>query len=328
MPALLRRNASPKLRFVHPSHPADGPLPLTCRGWHGFGRRISCLRLRAGKGCTVLQTKAMRLRLFILVAALMLPGSLAAQKRSIWPEKMFEPFKENYFTTGIPLNTSPDYDTNDLAYQVSVRFNVLRLPSDWHFFWGYTQQSLWDVYMPSNPFRANTYTNGLYFYHPLKDERSELLLGYEHRSNGFDSYESRSLDYVFVNYTREFCRFFSAQFMGRFGVGSIGNDYSLEMFDRYEGYLNAALCFHTPDRRFLAKMSVTPLFKGDIPANLTAELAFQPVPRTDWFYITMRYHHGYDENQNDCACPDVFLKRMLRFGLSVQPRSMAGKLFF
>lgn len=270
----------------------------------------------------------MRLRTLILTTALLLTGRLAAQEHSLWPEKMFEPFKENYFLTGIPLNQKPDYNTNDLAYQVSVRFNVLRLPSDWHFFWGYTQQSLWDVYRPSNPFRANTYTNGLYLYHPFRNGRTELLTGYEHRSNGFDSAASRSLDYAFVNLTHEFCSCLSAQIMGRFGVGSIGNDYSLEMFDRYEGYLNAALCCHTPDKRLLAKMSVTPLFRGDIPANLSAELAFQPVPGHDWFYVTMRYHYGYDENQNDCASPDVFLKHMLRVGLSVQPRSMAGKLFF
>lgn len=282
----------------------------------------------------------MRFRFAISVLFALLPCCLSAQqtatpsesamrqRHGIWPDRMFEPFKENYFVTGLPLNAKPSYDTNDLAYQVSVRFNVLTLPADWHFFWGYTQQSVWDVYKPSNPFHSNTYTNGLYFYHPLGDGRTEFLGGYEHRSNGLDSYASRSLDYGFVNVTHEFCSFFTAQLMGRFGIGSIGNDYSLEMFDRYEGYLNAALCFHTPDKRLLAKMYVSPLFKGDIPANVTAELAYQPVPRRDWFYITVRYHYGYDENQNDCAAPDVFLRHMLRFGLSVQPRSMAGKLFF
>ena len=270
----------------------------------------------------------MRLRMYILMASLMLTCRLAAQERSMWPDKMFEPFKENYFVTGIPLNADPGYDTDDLAYQVSVRFNVLRVPSDWHLFWGYTQQSIWDVYLPSNPFRSNTYTNGLYVIHPMRGGRTELLAGYEHRSNGFDSSASRSLDYAFVSLTHEFCRFFSAHVTGRFGIGSVGNDYSLEMFDRYEGYVNAALCFHTPDKRLLVKMSATPLFRGDIPANVTAELAFQPVPHRDWFYITMRYHYGYDENQNDCVNPDVFLKQMLRIGLSVQPRSMAGKLFF
>ena len=37
-----------------------------------------------------------------------------------------EIFKENYMVTGLPLNTKPDWDTNDLTYQISARFNVAR----------------------------------------------------------------------------------------------------------------------------------------------------------------------------------------------------------
>lgn len=249
-------------------------------------------------------------------------------------EPVLSIFKENYFTTGCPLNTAPAYDTNDLTFQVSVRFNIFQNinDKDWDFFWGYTQMAVWEVYRPSNPFKSNIYTNGLYAYHPFGyrngQVRNDILFGYEHRSNGYDSYASRAMDYLFATYTQTFGDFVSAQLSGRIGIGSIGNDASLEMFDKYEGYVNAALCFHSRDRRFMASASVTPLFASDIYANVSAEIAFRPMPRMDWFYLTARYHYGYDESQSDCANPNVFLKHMVRVGLSVQPGRMSHKLFF
>lgn len=273
----------------------------------------------------------------VLALALLLilrAGTLSAQEEhTVWnclPDgPVVEGFKENFFVTGIPLNAAPDYDTNDLSFQVSLKFNMLQFPDSWKVFWGYSQLSIWEIYKPSNPFKGNTYADGLYVYHTSKDGRREFLGGYEHRSNGLDSHASRSLDYGFISFTRRFSDCFTGQITGRFGIGSIGNDFSLEMFNRYEGYLNMACCFNSRDRRFLASLSATPLFGGgDIPANVSAELAFRPTRNVDWFYLTARYHFGYDEEQGDCANPDVFLKHMLRFGLSVQPSRMSHKLFF
>lgn len=240
---------------------------------------------------------------------------------------MLSIFKENYFTTGCPLNAKPDWDTNDLTFQVSVRFNIYQAESGWKVFWGFTDMSIWEVYKPSNPFKSTTYTNGIYVSSPEK-RGNDFLFGYEHRSNGYAGTLSRSLDYGFVTYTHTFAEVLSAQVTGRFGLGSIGNDYSLEMFDKYEGYVNAALCYHTRDRRLMASASATPLFKGDIPVNLSAELAYCPFKNSDWFYLTARYHYGYDEDQLDCATPGVFLKHMVRVGLSVQPSRTSHKMFF
>ena len=272
----------------------------------------------------------MRVPRKILAAAFALfsAGPVLQARHSLWPEKPVEMFKENYVVTGVPLNTKPAYDTNDLTFQVSLRYNVVCLPKDWNIFFGYTQMTVWDVYRPSNPFRSNTYNPGLYFSHDFRLFDGNLMTGYEHRSNGYDSDKSRSLDYVFASLTGDFFDCVALQLTGRFGIGSMGNSFSLEMFDRYQGYLNAAICLHTPDRRLQATASVTPLFKGDIKANISAEISYCPIADADWFHLTLRYHHGYNENQNDCGTPDVFLKHMLRAGVSIQPRKMAHKLFF
>jgi len=102
---------------------------------------------------------------------------------------------------------------------------------------------------------------------------------------------------------------------------------TLEMF-RYLGYINAGLSLHSPDRRYMASASVTPLFGGDIPMNVHLELAFNPMRDCEWFYLTVRYHYGFDEDQLDCGTPDVFLKHMIRFGISAQPSRIGHKLLF
>ena len=249
-------------------------------------------------------------------------------------EPMLSVLKENYVTTGIPLNARPDWDTNDLAFQVSLRYNALQNigGKEWDVFLGYTQLSLWDAYKPSNPFHSNLYQPGLYAYHPFRHGPhgvvDDILIGIEHRSNGYDGATSRSIDCLFATYTYTFAGQFTAQLTGRFGIGSIYNDFSLEMFNRYQGYANLGLCYHPLNRRLMISASVTPLFMGDIPANVSAEIAFKPVAGADWFYLVARYHYGYDEDQLDCANPDAFLKHMVRFGLAVQPGLLSHKLCF
>lgn len=266
--------------------------------------------------------------LLALALLLTLAGGASAQ------EPMLSIFKENYVAAGVPLNAKPDWDTNDASFQISVRFNAFPQfeGGKWDIFLGYSQLTVWDAFRPSNPFRSSIYAPGLYLYRAFGRDaygvKSDLLIGAEHRSNGFASHDSRSLNFGFVAYTHRFGGCFTAQAAARFGVGSIGNDISLEMFDRYQGYLHFAFCLHSRDRRFLASVSADPLFRGDIPANLGAELALRLSRTSDWFYLVARYHYGYDENQLDCAVPDVFLKHMLRFGLALQPSRLSHKLFF
>ena len=271
----------------------------------------------------------MKKKLFFLLLALSMTAPAAKAG-----EPMLSIFKENYFTTGVPLNARPDWDTNDATFQISLRFNAAQniKGKDWDLFFGYTQLSVWDVYKPSNPFRSHIFAPGLYLYHPFRKNScgvvNDILFGLEHRSNGYASHESRDMNYAFATYTHSFGGCFTAQVTGRFGLASIGNDYSFELFDKYQGFVNCGLCFHTRDRRFMASASVTPLLHGDIPANVSAEIAVRPTARSDWFYLVARYHYGYDENQLDCAVDNVFLKHMVRVGVALQPSRLSHKLFF
>jgi len=243
-------------------------------------------------------------------------------------------FKENYVTFGMPLNARPDWDTNDITFQISLRYNFFQniADKDWDVFLAYTQMTSWNMFWPSNPFKANTYMPSLFAYHPIKRGpngiESDILLGYEHRSNGLDGAESRTLDCLVATYTHTFSGRFTTQVTGRFGIGSIYNDFGFEMLTRYQGFLNLALCYHSLDRRWMVSVSASPLINRDVPVNVSAELAFRPFQYWDWLYIVARYHYGYDEDQLDCGNPDVFLKHMIRFGIAAQPAILSHKLYF
>ena len=106
------------------------------------------------------------MRKSVLILAVLLSACVGARAG----EPMLSIFKENYITTGLPLNTRPAWDTNDLTFQISLKFNALQNAGgkNWDLFFAYTQMAIWEVYKPSNPFKSNTYTPGIYAYHPFK----------------------------------------------------------------------------------------------------------------------------------------------------------------
>jgi len=258
---------------------------------------------------------------------------LAAAFQTAAAQSPISIFKENYASFGMPLNAKPGWETNDVTFQISLRYNLFQniADQDWDVFVAYSQLTAWNFFWPSNPFRGNTYMPSLFAYHPIKRGpygiESDILFGYDHRSNGLDGAGSRTFDCLLATYTHTFSGRFTTQVTGRIGMGSIYNDFSMEMLTRYQGFFNLALCYHSLDRRWMVSASVSPLINKEVPANVTAEIAFRPFQLWDWLYIVARYHYGYDENQLDCGNPDVFLKHMVRFGISAQPSILSHKLF-
>ena len=69
------------------------------------------------------------------------------------------------------------------------------------FYFGYTQNSLWDLSAESRPFRDTSYRPSLFWKWQRTDERTWIdaaRLGIEHESNGRDDPYSRSIDILFV----------------------------------------------------------------------------------------------------------------------------------
>ncbi|MBC7778462.1 MAG: phospholipase A, partial [Proteobacteria bacterium] len=86
-------------------------------------------------------------------------------------------------------------EAGDLAQDFPVLKNL---------YFGYTQNSLWDIESDSAPFRDSTYRPSLFYLDDrlwtsaARDVRLGLQTGFEHESNGRDGTSSRSLNTAFV----------------------------------------------------------------------------------------------------------------------------------
>ncbi|MCP5346780.1 MAG: phospholipase A [Pseudomonadales bacterium] len=126
----------------------------------------------------------------------------------------FEPYKETYLLAGAMRNAdgSDPFSgrTADIKFKLGLKFRLFpdlpALESLAPLYFGYSQQSWWDVAESSAPFREHNYNpeifwdysktsnlNGLNFIGRLIDR-----VGYEHQSNGQDGSTSRSWDRVYV----------------------------------------------------------------------------------------------------------------------------------
>ncbi|HAR39509.1 MAG: hypothetical protein A2W86_10015 [Bacteroidetes bacterium GWD2_45_23] len=113
----------------------------------------------------------------------------------------FSIYKDNFFITGIPLNKSIDGETADAKFQISFRHRLTksRLPFDTFLYLTYTQKSFWDIYQESAPFRDSNYNPGIGLgRYIIVDDRltGAAFLQLEHESNGRDSLESRSTNWI------------------------------------------------------------------------------------------------------------------------------------
>ncbi|BBD44394.1 MAG TPA: phospholipase [Porphyromonadaceae bacterium] len=113
----------------------------------------------------------------------------------------FSIYKDNYFITGIPLNRSIDRESADAKFQLSVRHRLTssRLPFNSFLYLTYTQKSFWDIYRESAPFKDSNYNPGIGLgRYIIVDNRltGAIFLQLEHESNGRDSLESRSINWI------------------------------------------------------------------------------------------------------------------------------------
>ncbi len=113
----------------------------------------------------------------------------------------FSIYKDNYFITGVPLNKGINGETADAKFQISIRHRLTtsRLPFNTFLFLTYTQKSFWNIYRESAPFRDSNYNPGIGLgRYIIVDNRltGAAFLQFEHESNGRDSIDSRSMNWI------------------------------------------------------------------------------------------------------------------------------------
>ena len=248
----------------------------------------------------------MKKAIAIALAALLSIGAGAQQNDGII--RMFRPI---YFITGVPLDGTSSYHTNDIKYQISISAPLwasIAGHEGLDLFVAYTQTSVWHFYDSSSPFKDNMYIPGIYFDIPLKS--NNILIGAEHRSNGRpyrDNREfidnnvdhwSRSINYAFVEYTHSFPCGISLQVNGRAGFGWYDTAITQDLFSMFFGYASFTALYESPDGRFDAMLSATPIFKP-FGLNSTAEVSWKPFKYSYCPRLFVQAHYGYDEAMID-----------------------------
>lgn len=115
----------------------------------------------------------------------------------------FAVYKDVYFITGIPLHEKTSKNTADAMFQLSIRQRLTKsyLPFNTFAYLTFTQKSFWNIYAKSSPFKDNNYNPGIGFgKYIIKNNqlKGSLFIQIEHESNGKDSLESRSWNYLSI----------------------------------------------------------------------------------------------------------------------------------
>jgi len=215
----------------------------------------------------------------------------------------FSPYEPNYFSAG-------SHGPTNARYQVSLKFRFFNPETKTPFlekiFFGYSQNSIWDLSSDSKAFRDSTYRPSLFF---LDDTISQWTFwgtklgiqgGFEHESNGKDGADSRSLDTVFVRPTLTF----PLQSNHFISVSPKIYDY-LEDEDNpdiaeYRGYVDLLLKIGERDGWQLA----TTLRKGTSPDPYRIQMDASFPLKNKTFgnlggYLHLQYFNGYGETLID-----------------------------
>ena len=91
------------------------------------------------------------------------------------------------------------FGKEDCTYQFSIKFG-LWFPYESGLFFAYTQKSLWKIYDKSSPFEETNYSPSIFWEkeNPFKLIDFLRIIPYEHKSNGRDHAENRSMERGFI----------------------------------------------------------------------------------------------------------------------------------
>ncbi|MBR4809964.1 MAG: phospholipase A [Bacteroidales bacterium] len=237
--------------------------------------------------------------LFIAVALLFAPG-LSLRAQSLPRIDMLRPV---YIIAGIPLSEEPTRSNFDIKFQYSFAIPVCDDIADTGISLsvGYTQISLWNILGVSMPFYEHTFMPGIYARKEWKavSGTRTLSAGFEHRSNGRDDAYSRSQNYVFITYIREYDNGIRLKANARPGWGDYGKPTVLDMPLRYTGYIDFGFAYESKSFPLGVQLDVTPIYNksiANVTAGLTCRLSANPmVPQ-----LYVQLHYGYDDALRDC----------------------------
>jgi len=224
----------------------------------------------------------------------------------------FGMYKDNYFSTGVPVNKRITNQSADAKFQISIRQRLLSkvMPHYAQLMLIYTQKSFWDIYANSFPFADNNYNPGLLLTVPVIQEnklKGVASLSIEHESNGKDGNESRSWN--FITLSGVYFRNISFSFQAKIWYGLVSND-NPDLL-KYKGYGQIISNYRSFDNRFGVSLLVNPCSKG---VNSQLEFNFKPGKRANE-YLFLQWYQGYGESLLEYNR----YSSMVRIGICLKP---------
>jgi outer membrane phospholipase A len=187
------------------------------------------------------------------------------------------------------------------------------------FYFGYTQNSLWDLSAQSRPFRDTSYRPSLFWKWERADEKTWLdgfRVGVEHESNGKDAERSRSINTLFARPEWRWALRDGAkvEFTPKF-YGYLDKSDNPDI-DRYRGYADWRLRYDSGDKWIATGVArLSPQGKGSLLMDLSRrarDLKFGPIGG----YIHFQFFTGYGEDILDY---NARRKTQLRVGFAIVP---------
>lgn len=260
---------------------------------------------------------------YIILGLLLFPFTIYAQPRMskdsteyiFSKSPAFSIYKDNYFITGTTLDETPSKDNSDAKFQFSFKQRLQNRPLVWgsYFYLTYTQKSFWDIYKSSRPFAESNYNPGLQLIKPIykKDRYTGVLgLSIEHESNGRDSINSRSWNFVGINYAHIFSDkvLASLKVFRPFGLSDNPD------LNKYIGYSEAHFSWNIKKERLILDITGRKGAEWDTKGSLMTTLSFRPSVKRN-LYWSIQWWQGYSESLIDYKQSTS----MIRIGLMVKP---------
>ena len=244
--------------------------------------------------------------------------SEAEIRRRIDSTHSFGIYKENYIITGSSLNKRINRTNSDAKYQISFRQRVTTsyLPFDTFIFIAYTQKSFWDIYKKSAPFLDTNFNPALgfgrYFISSDKNYTGSAFLQLEHESNGRDSIESRSWDFISASGKYYFSDklFFRAEVWLPLLLFMESTNSDLIS---YKGYGNLSADYRTSDERWWLSAKISPR-RNLITMNTTVSVAYR-ISKIFNQYLFFELYNGRGDSLLDYKEYDF----KLRLGICIKP---------
>ena len=226
--------------------------------------------------------------------------------------------KDTYFITANPLNKEINVDNADVKYQISFRQRLTNsyLPFNTFIFISYTQKSFWNIYKKSSPFLDTNFNPGIglgrYLISDDNNYMGSVFVQLEHESNGKDSLDSRSWDFMSASgkyYFNDRLFFRAKAWLPLF---LLMEDTNTDLL-RYKGYANFSVDYRTKNERWWFNANVTPR-RNFITMNTNLSAAFRVSKKFNQ-YLFFELYNGRGDSLLDYKEYDL----KLRVGMCIKP---------